>query len=578
MRARRRCEACGLALLLAVVPLGVSSAFADELPVELQLGQKALRAGELARLEKAAGPLAEQPLYRADLTVDVANRKVVGRLGLTWHVSGEAIDELFLRTTPNAAHPEAVTLLNATVNGQAAVLEHPDVTLWRVKLPVEAVAGTAVHVEVQLQAKVPEASTGQQETADHGAFATSPEFASLVGLVPMVPPVKAGGELFSPPSGMGDLSAFAPSSFMVSVSVPRGFVAVMPGVALGEVPEPNGRVRFTHATVGARDFPVFVARGLEKQTTSAGDVTVELWAKKGEPQAKAVMEHAAFAVKELNKRVGPFPHATLRVLEAPLSQGAGGMEFPGLVTVSSTLVSGAANPLEALGLGALSSDPAVAAMVAPMLKDLLRSSVEFTVLHEVAHQYFACLVGSDAVDEPVADEPLTQHVALLLLEWRRGKKSANDVREGQVKMSYQLWRMMGGRDLKANRPTGEFLTNTEYAGLVYGKAPLLFDAQRKLVGEEAWEKTLKAYVEQHRYRWVTSRTLTEVAAKVAPQHGKQLEALRRRWLEETHGDEDVGQLNLADVLRGGGTMPSDVQMDPATMKMLEELLQQLGGG
>lgn len=563
-------------LLCLAVVLACSSAAADALAPELELGIKSLRTGELARLEKALGPLSEQPLYRADLTVDVTNRKVVGRIALTWTVKGEALDEVYLRTTPNAAHTEAVTLLNAAVNGQAAVLEHPDATLWRVKLATEAVAGTAVQLEVQLQAKVPSVAPGE-EVADHGAFSASPDFVSLVGLLPMVPPVKANGELFAPPTGMGDLSAFAPSNFMVSVSAPRGFMVVMPGVALGEVPEPNARVRFTNAIVGSRDFPVFVTKGLEKLSASAGDVSVEAWGTKGQASTKAVLDHAVFAVKELNKRLGPYPFATLRIVEAPLAKGAGGMEFPGLVTVASSLASGGADPLAALGLGGLVSDPAMLAMVGPMLKDLLRSSLEFTVLHEVAHQYFACLVGSDAVEEPVADEPLTQHTALLLLEWRRGKKAANEVREGQVKMAYQLWRMLGGRDSKANRPTGDFASTTQYAGIVYGKAPLLFDAQRKLVGDEAWEKTLRAYVEQNRYRWVSSKTLTEVAAKNAPGQAKQLEALRKRWLEELHGDEDIGQLNLADVLGGSGAVPQGTQLDAESLKMIEELMRQLGG-
>lgn len=564
-------------LLCLAVVFACSSAAAEELAPELELGLKSLRVGELARIEKALGPLSEQPLYRADLTVDVTNRKVVGRIALTWTVKGEALDEVYLRTTPNAAHTDAVTLLNAAVNGQAALLEHPDATLWRVKLPIEAVAGTAVQLEVQLQAKVPSTSAPEDEVADHAAFSASPEFVSLVGLLPMVPPVKANGELFAPPTGMGDLSAFAPSNFMVSVSAPRGFTVVMPGVALGEVPEPNARVRFTNAIVGSRDFPVFVAKGLEKLSASAGDVSVEAWVTKGQPNTKAVLDHAVFAVKELNKRLGPSPFTTFRIVEAPLAKGAGGMEFPGLVTVASSLVSGASDPLAALGLGGLVSDPAMLAMVGPMLKDLLRSSLEFTVLHEVAHQYFACLVGSDAVDEPVADEPLTQHTALLLLEWRRGKKAANEVREGQVKMAYQLWRMLGGRDSKANRPTGEFASTTQYAGIVYGKAPLLFDAQRKLLGEEAWEKTLRSYVEQYRYRWVTSKTLTEVAAKSSPANAKQLEVLRKRWLEELHGDEDIGQLNLADVLGGSGAVPQGTQLDAESMKMIEELMRQLGG-
>ncbi|MBM4776290.1 MAG: M1 family metallopeptidase [Archangiaceae bacterium] len=566
-------KAWWLASLLLCQP-----ALADELVPELQLGLKSLRPGELARLEKAAGPLAEQPLYRADLTVDMANRKVVGRVALTWTVKGPTLDELYLRTTPNGAHTDAVAVMNATINGQPAVLDHPDATLWRVQLPIEAVAGTVVHLEVQVQAKVPAQPTQGEEVLDHGAFSAGPDFASLVGLLPMVPPEKANGELFSAPSGMGDLSAFAPASFIVSVSAPRGFQVVMPGVALGEVPETNGRVRFTNAIVGSRDFPVFVARGLERLTVNTGDVTVEAWATKGHANAKVVLDHAVFAVKELHKRVGPFAWNTFRVVEAPLARGAGGMEFPGLVTVASSLVSGASDPLSALGLGGLITDPAMNALVGPMLKDLLKTSLEFTVLHEVAHQYVACLVGSDAVDEPVADEPLTQHLALLLLEWRKGKKAANDVREGQVKMAYQLWRMMGGRDSKANRPTGEFTSTTEYAGIVYGKAPLLFDAQRKLVGEDTWERTLKAYVEQYRYRWVTSKTLTEVAAKQSPSQGRQLDVLRRHWLEETHGDEDVGTMNLEELLQGTQQgNPSDAQLDPEAMKMLNDLLKQLGG-
>lgn len=563
-------SALALSLLLSAAPDGV--------PAELQLGLKSLRPQELARLEKVLGPVAELPLYRADLTVDVAHQKVVGRVALTWTVTGATIDELYLRATPNAAHPDAISLLNAAVNGQAAVLEHPDVTLWRVKLPVEAVAGTAVQLDVQLQAKLPTLSSHEDEVADHGAFALSTDFASLVGLLPMVPPQKPNGELFSPPSGLGDLAAFAPSSFMVSVSVPRGFVALMPGVSLGEVPEPSGRVRFTNALVGARDFPVFVAKGLERQTATVGEVAVEVFTSKAAAQTKTVVEATTFALKQLERRVGPYPFTSLRVVEAPLARGAGGMEFPGLVTIASSLTSGAADPLSVLGLDGLVSDPAVAAMVAPMLKGLLQSSLEFTVFHELGHQYAACLVGSDAVDEPAADEPLAQHLGLLLLEWKHGKKAANEVRESQVKASYQLMRMTGGPDAKANQPTSDFASNLQYAGIVYGKAPLLYDAQRKLVGDEAWERSLKAYVEQHRYRWVTSRTLTEVAGKQVPGKAKQLDALRVRWLEETHGDEDVGQLDLEQLFgQMSGGQGSDLKLDPATMKLVDELLKQLGG-
>ena len=76
---------------------------------------------------------------------------------------------------------------------------------------------------------------------------------------------------------------------------------------------------------------------------------------------------------------------------------------------------------------------------------------------------------------------------------------------------------------------------------------------------------------------MSPKTLTEVAAKSAPVHAKQLEVLRKRWLEELHGDEDLGQLNLADVLGGSGAVPQGTQLDAESMKMIEELMRQLGG-
>ena len=38
---------------------------------------------------------------------------------------------------------------------------------------------------------------------------------------------------------------------------------------------------------------------------------------------------------------------------------------------------------------------------------------------------------------------------------------------------------VSGADARANRSTAEFGSNLEYAALIYGKAPLLFDAQRR---------------------------------------------------------------------------------------------------
>jgi len=126
------------------------------------------------------------------------------------------------------------------------------------------------------------------------------------------------------------------------------------------------------------------------------------------------------------------------------------------------------------------------------------------------------------------------------MEWRNGKKAAEEMRSAQLRGSYQMLRMTGGADAPANRPTTAFSSNVEYAALIYGKAPLLYDAWRAKLGDEQWFSTLRAYVEENRYRWATSKTLLGLAGRKNPGHAADLAALQRRWWEERHGDEDVG--------------------------------------
>ena len=138
-----------------------------------------------------------------------------------------------------------------------------------------------------------------------------------------------------------------------------------------------------------------------------------------------------------------------------------------------------------------------------------------------------------------------------------------------------MMRAEGAKDGPAMRPTYEFESNLEYAGLVYGKAPLLFDAWRKSMGDEAWVGTLRAYVDQQRYRWVNANTLLELAQKRSSDP-KGLAALRKRWWLEAHGDEDIGRMQGLD-LQGLGAATGAVDLDPAALKQYEEALKALMG-
>ena len=106
---------------------------------------------------------------------------------------------------------------------------------------------------------------------------------------------------------------------------------------------------------------------------------------------------------------------------------------------------------------------------------------------------------------------------------------------------------------------------------MYGKAPLLHHASRKLIGDEAFFKGLRAYVDTYRFKWACGDCFTRELAKASPAHARQLERLRVRWWREAHGDEDLGQPNLGALLGGAG-LGGGAQMDAETLKLMQELL------
>ncbi|HYH99403.1 M1 family aminopeptidase [Hyalangium sp.] len=580
-----------LALLFSAAPvLGGSP--------EVQLCLQHLKPSERDRAEKAIGPLEELPLYRVQLEVDPGKREVKGRVEVEVLAKKRTISELFLRVTPNASGRK-VTISDAKVAGELASFERPEPTLIRVAVDPPVEPGGWVKLEVSLQATLPraKANTGSLLGAlgasgppgDYGAFSAAPDFLSLVGIVPMMPPLNADGTPWAGPSGIGDLALYDPSNVVATVTVPSGWQVHATGVAMGEVPEKTSGVRFSFAAALVRDFPVFVSQGYERDSKTVNGVTVEsFYASRDAAVGKRVLKYTASALEVFEQKLGALPYKNFRVVEAPLSDGAGGMEFQGLITVGTSLYRGAADPnsifegapgmemfremmqqMSALGVGVQGgADP-----FQNIAKSIERT-LEFTVAHEVGHQYFAGLVGTDPIKEPVADEALTQYAAVLYFEWAHGKPAAESLRQEALVAAYQMHRMMGGEDGPAQRPTEEFGSSMEYGAIVYGKAPMFFHAARKKVGDEAFFRSLRSYVDTYRYKWACLDCFRKELAKASSGSARELERLQNRWWKESHGDEDLGAFSLESML--GGSM-GDMKLDAETQKMLEEMLKGMAG-
>jgi aminopeptidase N len=204
--------------------------------------------------------------------------------------------------------------------------------------------------------------------------------------------------------------------------------------------------------------------------------------------------------------------------------------------------------------------------------DLMDSMLEFVTAHEVAHQYWHGLVGSDSRLHPYLDEGLAQWTAITYLEDRYGAAKAKQVGDMNVAMNYKVMRLLGNDDAPVDRPASAFANMVSYAGLVYGKGPYLWSALRTELGDKAYFDAMRSYVAKNRLRLAPPRALIDELAAVDPAKSAKVRALAKRWLDEAHGDDDVGKGNLLEMLGPAlGIDPSTI--DPELLNLAQQLLE-----
>jgi hypothetical protein len=563
--------------------------------------EASLRPGEAARVYAALGEAV--PRYQIELVSEPERRQARGHLSLDAPSAALSKGRLYLRVSANALHPGAVSLAHAHLNGREVRLSSESADLSWVEVP-PGERNLPVHFDVELSVKLPRMPERLEEAmalpslgvtptsaaSDHGAFAQSSMGQSLVGVLPLVPPMDSTGRPWKGPSGVGDLALFGPADFTAKVTVRRGDTAFAPGVVEAEEDTAGGHVLRFHVAA-ARDFPLFVTARRRVLRTETGGVEVEVAFDSDDlAPARRVLQVTRDALLQYQSHLGAYPWTRLQVVEIPLTDGAGGMEFPGLFTLASGLVRGCEHPERLLPpelRGLLDAASAGGGLGTSEMKGRVREVLEFTVAHETAHQYFPMLVGSDPIEEPAADEPLAQALALLYMEWEHGAGVAGRMRDEQLVSAYQLYRMTGGEDAPVDRPTSAFTSELQYAALVYGKGPLLYLAERQQLGDVRFLHGLRRYLAERRFRWGCAVCLTRTLAEDNPGEAEVLKALFNHWWKERHGDQDLGgNANLGALLEklGGDALGPEEQellrqlmpKGGATLPNLEQSTEQAG--
>jgi len=345
--------------------------------------------------------------------------------------------------------------------------------------------------------------------------------------------------------GFGDISNFPAARIHAILDVPASATVVTSGVRLDEQPGETGRTIITEGAIGLRDLSIVVMPDADQVEVAAGAVNVVVSAPAGTAGLQDVADLAATSVSTLSAEFGPYPWDELDVVAAPLGSGVGGMEWPGMVWIESTVFGGGIPGLGDLGMDVdeltelLGPDNEIADMLGlgdvGLMMDAMR---EWTIAHEVGHMWWHALVGNDSITSPVVDEALAQHSACLVERELRPTEADAICDVNTSGQFEQLSMMMGVADGPADQATDDFVSSTQYGALVYGKAPLFYRELEERYGIEATTAALAAVVEEHAFDQITSDQLRTTLGEALDDPAG-VDELWQRWIEEAHAAEDL---------------------------------------
>lgn len=288
----------------------------------------------------------------------------------------------------------------------------------------------------------------------------------------------------------------------------------------------------TFAGSSLRDFAIVAGRDLRVEEVLVGNTTLRsIFLPQHERAGKRVLTAGANALRIFSSRFGAPPFKSINIAEVPLVAGLGSTEFAGLDVIASAFYVD-------FDSAAMRNLPEIIREQRPSVEQ----SLEWTVGHLVAHQWWGAAVGNNPAREPVLDEALSCWSALLYYREVYGDEQARTVLDDQLLGVYRVYRTFGGEDMDANRSARDYRNSFQYAAIVSTKGAMMFVELRRLMGDEKFFAALQGYYKANLFEIADLDDLRGAFIAEAPIEQRTIVARTfNRWLESKRGDEDIAK-------------------------------------
>ncbi len=391
---------------------------------------------------------------------------------------------------PNGFSYATFNVNSVQVNGKAVQFETigEDGNILDVKLADTLSAGKKVTVKIDFDFTMP--------NVNH-RFGYGENTINVANFYPILCVYENGAFVIDAYHYNGDPFYSDMSNYNVKLTVPTSYVVAHTGEEISSEMVLGNKV----ITIGAkavRDF-AFVMSNKFNVISQQSDNTLIKYYYYNDSNAEASLKAGVDSIKTFSELFGEYPYSTYSVVQTNFVHG--GMEFPNLSYISDAVSK--------------------------------HSDYVNVIIHETAHQWWYQMVGSNAFRYPWLDEGLTEFSTLMFYE----KNPSYNVDSSDIVInstnSYVSFielceSILGSVDTSMNRALNEYDTEPEYVYVTYVKGMLLFENLRELIGKPAFDKGLKAYYLNYRFKNATPENLIATFEKASL---KSLNSFFNSWTE-----------------------------------------------
>ena len=283
-------------------------------------------------------------------------------------------------------------------------------------------------------------------------------------------------------------------AYDVSLTVPGRFIVGATGGRVSERKNPDSTVTYTYHAADVHDFAWTASPLYVEENDAWRHVSIHaLLQPQHAGQARRFLNSAKEALGCLDAWVGPYPYADLTIVDPAWGAvgGAGGMEYPELITVQtfSLMPSGVRFP-------------------------------ELVTIHEFAHQYFYGMVATNEFEEAWMDEGFTQYYETRIIDSLYGAKTSLvdmfGVHFGDLEFTRISYTGMNDPGIAPITTPGWKFPAGASGPLTYAKTAMVLSTLEGLIGRAAMDSVMKTYFRRWRFRHPCGKDFVAVANTVVP--------------------------------------------------------------